>query len=157
MKRAETLLGSGLGRIKRSFGESLDKRRQRQDEREGLYQQTKEKAQILQDQMRKIEAFVGTKAEYEVLKGELYDYVDVPGNDKYLRGSGARVAFAVSPDYGSPYLNDRGSIFSKAVKVGADAVVSLTISALDSSGSVYFGIPVRKHIESQDPAPRSRW
>ena len=73
-----------------------------------------------------IELFPGSLEEYERLKGEKYEIVDVLGNYKYF------------------FARDKEEIMRKAVLYDANAIIRFTI--VDSAQIRYciMGIPVRK-------------
>ena len=154
-----------LRSIEAPFHGFFERRRQKRADRvrqEELYRQAdKITLSELQARLAAIETFPGSKAEYEELRGMPYDYVDVPGQNKFLHGtlensaSKAKGGFRVS----------KFSMLARAVELGADAIVNFTPdqrnpfdyqSALIIGGPTYSGVPVKKHQEPQSPQEQEK-
>ncbi len=114
-------------------------------------------AEDFQARMQDIETFPGTKAEFEEFKGEQYDYVNIPGPNKSVRGNS--VSRRLNTDY-YRYLsiNYDDSIFGHAVELGADAIVRFSANVDGWGGAYPEGIPVKKrqgqeNSQTEKPSP----
>ncbi len=123
-----------------------------------MIEETLEKERRLYEKMSLIEVFPGSLEEYENMKKQKYEVIDVPGNRKYLSG---QIDTFTELKRREPSLLDKLDrialfnivdptkqmyrvILRKAVELGADAIIRYQI--IDNANIRYeeMGIPIRK-------------